>query len=284
MFKRLFLSERFILFVIILNALVIFSLYFPDCRDNFWLLTIDHAFILFFLVEAIVKISVWKPKTYFAGFWNRFDFFIVIGSLPVFLEGFINVPDAAGLLVLLRLFRLVRLVRLMRFIPNIEHVMKGLGRALKASVFVLGVLVFFNFLVAIVTCHLYAEVAPQYFGNPLTSIYSVFQLFTLEGWNEIPATIVSNPKVPMSDTGIGMTRFYFACVVMLGGVFGMSLANAVFIDEMMMDNNDELEAKVDTLTEEVRELKDMLAVSLGSGRPARSPSDGSSDLNTDASE
>lgn len=246
------------LLAIILNAVVIFALYFPGYRNNFWLLTIDHAFIIFFLVEALVKLAVWKPKKYFAGSWNRFDFFIVLGSLPVFLEGMLNVPDAAGLLVLLRLFRLVRLVRLMRFIPNIEQVVGGLGRAMKASVFVLAVLVFLNFMLAIVTCHLYGEVAPQYFGNPLTSIYSIFQLFTLEGWNEIPATIVSNPEVPMGNTAVGLTRFYFACVVVLGGIFGMSLANAVFVDEMMMDNNDELEKKVDDLTQEVRALRQFL--------------------------
>lgn len=258
MFKKLFLSERAMLLAIIINAVVIFALYFPDLKGNFWLLTIDHAFIIFFLVEVIVKLSVWKPKQYFAGFWNRFDFFIVLGSLPVFLEGMLDVPDAAGLLILLRLFRLVRLVRLMRFIPNIEQVVAGLGRAMKASVFVLAILVFLNFMLAIVTCHLYADVAPSYFGNPLTSIYSIFQLFTLEGWNEIPAAIVNNPASPMGATATGMTRFYFACIVILGGVFGMSMANAVFVDEMMMDNNEELEKKVDELTEEVRALRRFL--------------------------
>ena len=252
------MSERAILVAIILNAVVIFALYFPAYRSNWWLLQLDHLFIIFFLLEALVKLYVWKPKKYFEGAWNRFDFIIIMGSLPALLEGIIHVPEATMLLVLLRLFRLVRLVRLMRFIPNIEHVMSGLGRAMRASVFVLAVLVFFNFMVAIVTCHFYADIAPEFFGNPLVSIYSVFQLFTLEGWNEIPAAIVGNPDSPLGDTNIGLTRFYFAAVVMLGGVFGMSLANAVFIDEMMMDNNDELEAKVEELTGEVRELKGML--------------------------
>lgn len=252
MFKRLFLSERAMLTAIIINAVVIFALYFPEYRNSWWLLTIDHAFILFFLVEVIVKLAVLKPREYFSAAWNRFDFLIVMGSLPVFLEGVLDIPDAAGLLILLRLFRLIRLVRFLRFIPNIEQVMAGLGRAMKASVFVLAVLVFLNFMLAIITCHFYAEMAPQYFGNPLVSIYSIFQLFTLEGWNEIPAAIVKTTDSPMT---IGMTRFYFAIVVVLGGIFGMSLANAVFIDEMMMDNNKELEDKVDALTEEIRALR-----------------------------
>jgi len=238
---------------IIINAVVIFALYFPECKGNWWLLAIDHAFILFFLVEVIVKLIVLKPKTYFAAGWNRFDFIIVLGSLPVFLEELFPVPEATGLLILLRLFRLVRLVRFLRFIPNIEQVMAGLGRALKASVFVLAALVFLNFILAIVTCHFYADAAPEYFGNPLVSIYSIFQMFTLEGWNDIPAAVVRNSDSPLT---IGLTRFYFAFVVVLGGIFGMSLANAVFIDEMMMDNNKVLEDKVDTLVEEIRALRE----------------------------
>jgi len=232
MLKRLFLNERAMLTAIIINAVVIFALYFPEFKNNWWLLAIDHAFILFFLVEVIVKLIVLKPKAYFAAGWNRFDFIIVLGSLPVFLEGLFPIPEATGLLILLRLFRLVRLVRFLRFIPNIEQVMAGLGRAIKASVFVLGVLVFLNFMLAIITCHFYAEAAPEYFGNPLVSIYNSDSAMTT-----------------------GFTRFYFAFVV-IGGIFGMSLANAVFIDEMMMDNNQELEDKVDTLVEEIRALRE----------------------------
>ena len=255
MLKPLFLNERITLFAVILNAVVIFALYFPGYHDDLWLLFLDHFFIFFFLVEVFVKLAVLKPKAYFASAWNRFDFLIILGSLPVLLEPFMDTPDGAGLLILLRLFRLVRLVRFLRFIPNIEQVVKGLGRAIRASVFVLAALVFLNLMVAIVTCHFYADIAPTYFGNPLVSIYSVFQLFTLEGWNDIPAAIISNPNAPLSDTMIGLTRFYFVCVVVLGGIFGMSLANAVFIDEMTMDNNQELEAKVDTLLAEIRELR-----------------------------
>jgi voltage-gated sodium channel len=43
--------------------------------------------------------------------------------------------------------------------------------------------------------------------------------------------------------------------VLVGGVLGLSLANAVFVDEMMMDNTADLEAKVDALAEEIRALR-----------------------------
>ena len=236
---------------VILNAVVIFALYFPSLTDRPWLLALDQAFIVFFLVEVVVKLSVLKPKAYFASAWNRFDFFIILGSLPVLFLAMFDLPDTT-LLVLLRLFRLVRLVRFLRFVPNIEQVVSGLGRALKSSVLVLAALVFLNLMVAIVTCHFYADVAPQYFGNPLVSVYSIFQMFTLEGWNEIPAAITDRSDSPLT---VGMTRMYFSMVVVLGGIFGIGLANAVFVDEMTMDNNKALERKVDALTEEIRALR-----------------------------
>ncbi|HKK79181.1 MAG TPA: ion transporter [Phaeodactylibacter sp.] len=264
MVKRFFLSERNMMIAILINAIIIFTLYFPAYRHNDWLEFVDHLFILFFVLEAIVKLYTLKPNAYFENPWNRFDFFIVVGSLPSLLVELIPIPDTS-LLIILRLFRLIRLVRFIRFVPHLSKVITGLGRALQASVFVLLALVFLNVLLAIFTCHFYADIAPEYFGDPLISAYSIFQMFTVEGWNEIPAAITKHIQEANGNSSsyranffIGATRFYFVIVVLLGGVFGMSLANAVFVDEMTMDNNDDLEAKIDSLQQEIQELKDML--------------------------
>ena len=47
-------------------------------------------------------------------------------------------------------------------------------------------------------------------------------------------------------------------VVTLGGIFGMSLANAVFVDEMTSDNNNVLEEKLDSMEKQIQELKELL--------------------------
>ena len=57
---------------------------------------------------------------------------------------------------------------------------------------------------------------------------------------------------------IGVSRFYFIIVVLLGGIFGMSLANAVFVDEMTSDNNSDVEDKIDNLEKQIAELKSLL--------------------------
>ena len=264
MLEKLFFSERNIMVAILLNAIILFALYFPAYRNNPGLEAVDHVFLLFFLLEAIVKVYVLGWRAYFRNAWNRFDFIIVMASLPSVLVTFVDIPDTS-LLIILRLFRLIRLIRFFRFVPHLNKIIDGLGRALQASLFVLLALIFLNILLAIFTCHFYAEIAPEYFGDPLMSSYSIFQMFTIEGWNEIPAVIAK--RIQENGAGgsfigttfiVGITRFYFVFVVLIGGIFGMSLANAVFVDEMTMDNNKILEGKIDKLQEEIAELKQLL--------------------------
>lgn len=239
---------------IFINTVIIFALYFPALKGDILLTQIDHFFVFLFLIEAIVKLVVLKPKGYFANNWNRFDFIIVLLSLPSLFLAFLPIPDTSSFL-LLRVFRLARLFRLMRFVPNINMILAGLGRALKASVFVLLVLLLLNLFIAILGCHFYQQIAPDYFGDPLIASYTVFQLFTVEGWNEVSDIISESTQ---SEWQVGLSRFFFMSVVLIGGIFGMSLANAVFVDEMTMDNNKDLEDKIDNLEREIIKIRELL--------------------------
>ena len=253
MFKRFFLTEKNMMVTIMINAFIIFLMYFPQFQKNEFLELVDNFFIILLLVEAIVKLQEMTFKGYFSSRWNQFDFLIVAFSLPALLP-----HGDAPLILLLRLFRLIRLVRFFKFVPHLASILEGLGRAVKASIFVILVLFLLNFMLALFTCHFYREAAPQYFGNPLTSCYSIFQMFTVEGWNEIPTAIIESEYGPKSNFFIGLTRFYFVIVVLIGGIFGMSLANAIFVDEMTIDNTRELEEKIDRLQEQIVELKDLI--------------------------
>ena len=248
---------------ITINAIIIFLMYFPAIKYHYTLEIIDQFFIAFFVIEAIVKMSILGTKGYFKQGWNRFDFAIVVLSLPTLLTHLIAIPDTS-LFLILRLFRITRLIRFVRFIPNLTQILRGLGRALKASVFVLAALFFLNFLLAIITCHFFADVAPDLFGDPLISAYHIFQLFTIEGWNEIPNEVI--PMLPDDRRWlVWLTRFYFGTIVLIGGIFGMSLANAVFVDEMTIDNNAALEKKIDQLQIQLVELKALLEKQKGNG-------------------
>ncbi|MFK7946852.1 MAG: ion transporter [Saprospiraceae bacterium] len=257
--RKFFFSEKNMMIAIGINAIVIFCLSFPHLGESFFWIVLDNIFIVFFLVEAIIKIKALKFKNYWKNKWNKFDFIVAVGSLPLLFPKLLEVMAAQGIdpfiIVMLRLFRLLRLVRFFWFVPNLAHLLRGLSRAFKASIFVLIILLFFNFILSILTTHLYGKIAPDMFGNPLHSFYTIFQLFTLEGWNEIPQTIA---EATDNKTTIFFTRMYFAFIVLIGGIFGMSLANAIFVDEMTLDNNEAVEEKLDKLEIQIQELKALL--------------------------
>jgi voltage-gated sodium channel len=266
--------------LILFNALIITLAYFPTLRGNGVLEFLDKLVILLFLLEVIVKIGTYGPRLYFSSGWNRFDFLLTMLSLPALLIGLVELPDLSFWL-LLRLIRLVRLVRLLAFVPHIDQLLEGIGRAVRASFLVMATLAFANFMLAMVTCHLLGDIVPESFGNPYKAMYSMFQVFTIEGWNEIPAQVSAELQaggytIPglNTDVTVAIAQTFFATVLLLGGVLGLSLANAIFVDEMTIDNTNELESKVDEMGKQINEilaiLRQQQAVSLGE-KPAVDP-------------
>ena len=257
--RKFFFNENNMMIAIGINAIVIFCLSFPELSQSLFWIILDDIFIAFFLVEAVIKIKALKFKNYWKDKWNKFDFIVAVGSLPLLFPKLLELMAAQGIdpfiIVMLRLFRLLRLVKFFWFVPNLAHLLRGLSRAFKASIFVLIILLFFNFILSILTTHLYGKIAPDLFRTPFHSFYTIFQLFTLEGWNEIPQAIAETTD---NNTTIFLTRMYFAFIVLIGGIFGMSLANAIFVDEMTLDNNEVVEEKLDKLEIQIQELKALL--------------------------
>lgn len=249
--QRVFLNEWVIVWAILGNSVVLFLLGFDDVEATQSLGVFDHIFTIFFFCEIIVKSISYGWRNYISDGWNKFDVALVLISSPSLFEVFINIPDFSYLLVF-RLLRVFRILRFMRFIPNISQMIAGIRRAIRASIFILVSLFIYNVLLAVLSSYLFRELSPKFFGNPLTSMYSIFQIFTLEGWHEIPQSIVENIEV--GSVKPFFVRIYFLIIVLTGGIFGFSIVNAVFVDEMISDNNDDLEGKVDRLSKKIDQL------------------------------
>lgn len=249
--RDVFLTESVIATVIVLNSLLLFVMGFQDLRDENLLDFIDHAFTLFFVFEVVFKVNDKGWNGYFSVLGNKFDFFLVVISLPSLVTIFVSLPDMSYLLAF-RLLRVIRILRFMRFIPNLSNMLAGIRRAFKASVFVILALFIYNVLLAILSSYIYQDLAPEFFGNPFLSLYSIFRIFTVEGWHEIPEAIAANPAAPAFM--VSFSRFYFLLIVLSGGILGFSMVNAIFVDEMTMDNNKDLERKIDDLNKKMNEL------------------------------
>jgi len=252
------IDEKLVMLAIVLNAVALCLTSTAQSATVPWPALwpwVDYVCVLYFTLEIAIKLQLVGRDRFFADGWNRFDFFIVAGSLPVLLMPFID-THGFYVLSLFRVGRLVRALRLLRFIPGRDHIAEGIWRALKASVGIFLGVVILNFIAAMCANMLFGHIAPEFFGSPLKACYTMFQIFTLEGWPEVSQVIAARTTESMAF----LARVFFVCTVFGGGVIGLSLANAVFVDQMVSDNNDDLEKAISDLSDQVtalrRELQD----------------------------
>jgi voltage-gated sodium channel len=252
MIRKLFLNEKFILWLILINSAILFiSGYYKSENHILFLSIADNTITALFIIELIIKFRKFGTKCYFSSNWNKLDFILIVISIPAFIAFIsnLNLADFSFLLVF-RIMRVFKAFRFFQFIPNFGKLVQGVQRALKASLFVFLGFFIYIFIIGILSFHIFQSTGSEYFSNPMISLYSTFKIFTVEGWFEIPEQITEH----YSSTASFFTYLYFTFIVLTGGIFGLSLVNSIFVDSMVSDNNDELEKKIDNLSDKVTEI------------------------------
>lgn len=245
--KRFFFNERAILSVIVVNLVVIFLQ--ESGVENSVMSILDIMCTLVFTVEMVVKHREFGLRGYWRDGWNILDGTVTLLSLPSLLVYF--VPGIYGMKIfsVLRALRVFKSFRTVRHFPNIKEIWGGFKLAMRQSAgFLVGYVVVIV-VVAMFNSALFGRQAPEYFGTPLDSIYAVFQLFTVEGWYEIPNAVVGN----MQSLWTHVIRAYFCLLLIGGGIIGMSLINSIFVDALAADNNDEVKRQLDDITQRMNE-------------------------------
>lgn len=103
----------------------------------------------------------------------------------------------------------------------------------------------------------------MYFGTPLRSIYSIFRVFTVEGWYEIPDAIAAATS-PLIGR---ITQFYFCALLAAFGILGLSFINSVFVDAMVADNNDDIKEQLERIEQRQERIEQHLAQLAGKSAP-----------------
>ena len=252
MIRKLFLKDRFILVLILINAAVLFigGYNTTDNQKHIFFL-IDNIITSLFIIELIIKFNEYGVKGYFKSGWNRLDFILIILSAPALISFVFNIQifDVSFLLVF-RSFRVFKAFRFFKFIPNVGGLIADVKRALDTSLFILIGFIIYIFIVGTLSFYLFNGSDTEYFTSPMISLYSTFKIFTIEGWYEIPEQICAN----YSSLATFFTYFYFIFVVVTGGIIGLSLVNSIFVDSMLSDNTDDIEKKIDALDIKLNEL------------------------------
>jgi len=167
-------AQRFIAGLILLNAVILGLETVPAvmAQAGKLLLALDTAILAVFVTELAVKLASQRAAFFRSG-WNWFDLIVV---------GIALVPSA-GPLAVLRSLRVLRVLRLLSVVPSMRNVIEALLRALPGLGSV-GALIFLIFYVgAVLTTNLFGATFPDWFGTIGESMYSLFQIMTLESWS-----------------------------------------------------------------------------------------------------
>lgn len=137
------------------------------------LVVLDHAALVIFVVEIVIKLLAIGPVRFFSRGWNVFDFVVVAIAL---------VPGA-GPLSVLRTLRVLRLLRVIKFMPSLRRVVESLLMSLP-GISAIGVLMAMIFYVsAVMATAMFGQAFPEWFGSMGRSLYTLFQVMTLESWS-----------------------------------------------------------------------------------------------------
>lgn len=132
----------------------------------------DQLVLAIFVLEIGAKLYAFRLG-FFRSAWNLFDFIVV---------GIALIP-ASGPLAVLRALRVLRVLRLISTVPRLRFVVEALLKAVPgiSSIAVLMLLLFYVF--AVMATSLFGERFPDWFGSIGASMYTLFQIMTLESWS-----------------------------------------------------------------------------------------------------
>jgi voltage-gated sodium channel len=233
--------QTLIIIVILLNAVVLGLETYDSVDESIGglLHTLNDVFLAVFTVEIAIRVLAFgrRPRDFFGNGWNVFDFVVV---------GMAYLPFVRESVTLLRLARLLRIARLLSVIPGLRIVVLGIGRSL-APIGGMAALTFFVlYLYAMVGWLLYSDHDPAHFGNIGRSLLTLFQILTLEGWNEI-----LDKQMELN----AWSWVYFVSFVLIGTFVVLNVVIAIIVNSM-----DEVRAM-----ELERERKELVAATLTSG-------------------
>lgn len=166
--------QTFVIIAILLNAIVLGMETSPSIMASFStaLITIDKLCLVVFVIELIIKMFCYRLFFFRSG-WNIFDFFVV---------GIALVPGA-GVWAVLRSLRVLRVLRLLTAIPSLKKVVAAFIHAIPGLSGVMTVMSIFFYTMGVLATKLFGSTHPEWFGTLGASLYTLFQVMTLESWS-----------------------------------------------------------------------------------------------------
>ena len=210
--------QNAILALIVLNAVTIGLETFSFSKSTTTVLEALDAVILWvFIIELIIRL-IGGGLGFFKDSWNNFDFIIILCSIS----------PATGPLSVLRVFRVFRALRLVSSMPEMQRMVEAMLRSLRGIAAISWLLVIVMYVFSVMGTMLFGdggEAGEMYFGNLGLSLYSLFQIMTLESWSNGIARMI------VDEQGWWAAIFFVTYIISTSFTF-LNMFIAVFTNTM----------------------------------------------------
>jgi len=243
--------QRFISLLIVLNAITLGIQTEADwvARYGTALELFDHFVLWIFVIEVSAKL-LWRRLEFFKNGWNVFDFIIV---------GIALIPTS-GQLSVLRALRILRTLRLMSVVPQMRRVIGALFTAIPGIMSVGAIIMLLFYVSAVLTTNYFGAAFPQWFGSIGESMYTLFQIMTLESWS-------MGIDRPVMET-YPYAWVFFVPFILVTSFAILNLFIGIIVDAMHVQSaaeeeaihqeGDRIEGDIEVLRAELREIKALI--------------------------
>lgn len=243
--------EAVVIAIIVISALVIGAkTYDETTKVEQWLLYLDVAVTIFFLIEILIRMAAERSLLdFFKKGWNIFDVLIVTASL---------IPmDDSEMVLLARLLRIFRVLRLVSMIPELQMLLSALVKSVPRMGYVVLLMFIIFYIYAAIGSFLFHTVDEGLWGNISLAMLTLFQVATFESW----ATAVLYPTMEVYP----YAWIYFLTFIFLNAFIFLNMMIGIVLDvmqkesaQMALDNGEGEEAELQSLRNDVRGLKAQL--------------------------
>lgn len=166
--------QSFVIGLILVNAVSLGMETSADVMANYGhiIMPLDKLILSLFVIEILIRLYVYR-REFWRDPWCVFDFTVV----------FIALIPATGPFAIVRALRVLRILRLLTMVPSMQRVVGALLSAIPGLGSIALVLLLFYYVAGVMATHFFGTGYPEWFGNLGRSLYTLFQIMTLESWS-----------------------------------------------------------------------------------------------------
>ncbi len=219
--------QNAILIVIAFNSVIMGLQTSPEIEAAIGpvLMVLDYICLGIFIIEIILKLFAYGIK-FFTDGWNWFDLIIVLCSVFSGLA-FLKVLRVFRIFRIFRTFKAFKGLRAMRLVSRLDKlrmIIGAIGRSIPGISWSAVLLLLIYYIFALIGTTLFGATFPDWFGNIGKSLYTLFQVMTLESWS----MGISRPVMEV----FGWAWLYFVPFVLISSFVIMNVVVGIVVNSI----------------------------------------------------